>query len=153
MVSRFTLDSATEFLFGNDIRTLSAGLPYPASSPLARSDPFVNHPSNKFASAFMAGQYFVNLRTRYGSSWPMAEFWKDKVKSHRKIIDEYIEPILTEALANRVGIDGKTLMDREMASSDGTTLLSHLINHTQGFFVHLVDDCSQIYTFYQIFGF
>ena len=31
-MSRFTLDSATEFLFGNCVESLSAGLPYPRNA-------------------------------------------------------------------------------------------------------------------------
>jgi hypothetical protein len=133
VVSRFTIDSATEFLFGNDIRTLSAGLPYPASSPLANSDEFMNHPSNKFASAFLAGQFHSNLRTQYGSSWPLAEFWKDVVKPHRKIVDKFVEPILLEALAKRAKVGGETPTDSKGEGEDEEILLNHLINHTQGF--------------------
>lgn len=146
MVSRFTIDSATEFLFGNDIRTLSAGLPYPASSPLANSDEFVNHPSNKFASAFLAGQFHSNLRTQYGSSWPLAEFWKDAVKPHREIVDKFVEPILMEALAKRAMVGGETPTD----SKDEEILLNHLINHTQGSLFCLFVLGHQIHIIYQI---
>jgi hypothetical protein len=131
MVSRFTIDSATEFLFGSDIRTLSAGLPYPASSPLADSDAFLNHPSNKFASAFMEGQRVANLRTRYGLAWPLVEFWQDKVKPHRKVVDQFIEPILVETLATRAAIGSEA--DSKDGVEDEGVLLNHLINHTKGF--------------------
>lgn len=137
MVSRFTIDSATEFLFGSDVRTLSAGLPYPASSPLAYSDAFVNHPSNIFAGAFLECQFNSNLRTRYGASWPLAEFWKDMVTPHRKIVDRFIEPILMDALAKRrAAIAKDTSVDRKGVdeNSDEGILLNHLIHHTQGLY-------------------
>lgn len=135
MVSRFTIDSATEFLFGSDIRTLSAGLPYPASSPLADSAAFLNHPSNKFASAFVAGQYASVRRTGYGHNWPLVEFWKDEVKASRKVVDQFIEPVLVEALAKRAQgtVESKTFPDGEKANSEEDTLLNYLISQTQGF--------------------
>jgi hypothetical protein len=134
LASRFTLDSATEFLFGRDVLTLSAGLPYPASSPLANSPAFLSHSSNKFVKAFMSGQLLSARRTRFGPTWPMTEFWVDKIKPHRKIINEFIQPILTEAMTRRGSKVQKP--DANPAQEDGNdeTLLSHLVRHTQGSF-------------------
>src|ERR1700690_1267046 len=61
MVSRFTLDSATDFLFGNNVRSLSAGLPYPDNSPLTSSYD-LSHPANVFAQAFDRAQKLSTLR-------------------------------------------------------------------------------------------
>ncbi len=33
VVARFTFDSATEFLFGKDVESIAAGLPYPGRIP------------------------------------------------------------------------------------------------------------------------
>ncbi|KAJ7031138.1 cytochrome P450 [Mycena alexandri] len=110
LASRFTLDSATEFLFGRSVDSTSAGLPYPQSSPLANSPSFLNHPSNNFVRSFLQSQILTAQRASYGPNWPLFEFWKDIVKPHRKTINEYINPILNEALARkRVGgvEDGK----------------------------------------------
>jgi hypothetical protein len=136
MASRFTLDSASEFLFGRDVRTLSAGLRYPVSSPLANSPAFVNHPSNTFVNAFSTGQHLSALRTRYGPTWPVMEFWKDKIKPHRKVVNEFIQPILTEALAKQAAISKETDKKDAQQNSDEheQTLLSHLVGHTQGLF-------------------
>jgi hypothetical protein len=103
LVSKFT--SATEFLFGKDVHSLAAGLPYPASSPLANSPGFLNHPSNIFVDAFVAGLHLTALCTRYGRAWPLIEFWEDIVKPHRDIVDQYIDPIRAEHIAREV--DGK----------------------------------------------
>ncbi|KAF8221855.1 hypothetical protein L208DRAFT_643690 [Tricholoma matsutake] len=140
VVSRFTLDSATEFLFGNDIRTLSAGLPYP---PSISPNTFANHPSNLFASAFVAGQISSVRRTVFGSSWPLDEFWKNEVIPHRKVVDEFIEPVLMEALSKRareMRVESKLSADREKADTEEETLLSHLLDQTQGIsrFISLV---------------
>ena len=75
---------------------MSAGLPYPQSSPLADSPSFLNHPSNTFVRSFIASQILTRRRVPLENIWPLMEFWKDKVKPHRKVIDEYIEPLLHE---------------------------------------------------------
>ncbi|KAF9460985.1 cytochrome P450 monooxygenase pc-3 [Collybia nuda] len=131
LVSRFTLDSATEFLFGNDVHCLSAGLPYPASSPLANSAAFVNHSSNKFVNAFIAAQSNTALRTRYGTNWPLTEFWTDRVKPHRKEIDAFVNPIIDDALVKNSKGDVKAEYTEEKADLEDRTLLDHLVSQTQ----------------------
>jgi hypothetical protein len=83
VVARFTLDSATEFLFGKDVGSLGANLPYPAGSPLAQDPSILDHPSNAFVRAFMQGQNATAYRARFGWHWPLKEFWSDKVLPHR----------------------------------------------------------------------
>lgn len=131
MISRFTLDSASEFLFGKDVCTLSAGLCYPESSPLAQLPAFINHPSNRVAEAFMAGQSLTALRTRYGPTWPMKEFWRDKIKPHRKKLSDFIQPILTEALAKHAATLNERDTKAAQEDSDDQTLISYLVHHTQ----------------------
>ncbi|KAF8164833.1 cytochrome P450 [Crassisporium funariophilum] len=126
LVSRFTLDSATEFLFGHNVDSLAAGLPYPENSHVQNSPSFLNHSSNIFVDAFLAGQILSSLRTRVGPSWPLAEFWHDKIVPLRKIMDRFTEPLLVQALAKKAAQekDNKT-------EEDSDTLLTHLVNHTQ----------------------
>ncbi|EGO30124.1 hypothetical protein SERLADRAFT_431596 [Serpula lacrymans var. lacrymans S7.9] len=131
-IRRFTLDSATEFLFGKDVKSLSAGLPYPPNSPL---DIVKSHPANDFAEAFGDAQMASALRSRYGGKWPLAEFWKDKVHTYMDVIDEFVNPIIAEALEKKKamqsssGNDLKGNFDREV--KDGETLLDHLVNYTE----------------------
>jgi hypothetical protein len=133
MASRFATDSATQFLFGHDVCTLAAGLPYPASSSLADSSEFLNHSSNKLVDAFTVGQLLSALRARRGAIWPLMEFWEDKVKPHRTIINEFIEPVLAEALARRAAVGSKRYAERENADDDREPMIMHLLNHIQGF--------------------
>ncbi|KAJ7667055.1 cytochrome P450 [Mycena rosella] len=125
MVSRFTLDSASDFLFRRTVDSMSAGLPYPQSSPLANSPSFFNHPSNTFVRSFVQSQILTTERVPFNTKWPLMEFWKDKVKPHRKIIDEHIEPILNEELEKKAKrrADGKREEGEE-------TFLSHLVEAT-----------------------
>jgi len=139
MVSRFTLDSATEFLFGKDVRSLSAGLPYPRSSPLANSPSFVKHPSNIFAHSFMEAQLLTALRVRRGPSWPLFEFWKDQVQPHRDVVNKFLNPILAEAVekkrAARENGEVKVDSNDDKEVKDDAALLDHLVNYTEGQFL------------------
>ncbi|KAF8164775.1 cytochrome P450 monooxygenase pc-1 [Crassisporium funariophilum] len=132
LVSRFTLDSATEFLFGHDVGSLGAAIPYPSSSSKAayNSASYDKHPSTVFLKAFTEGQILVSQRSMFGGDWPMTEFWGDTIKPHRKIIDGFTGPLMKEALAKR---------ELELASKNGAdvknteedNLLAHLVQHTQ----------------------
>lgn len=131
MVSRFTLDSATEFLFGQDLETLSASLPYPPTSDIARvTSRGPVHPADRFAQGFLVAQEATAERNSRGSMWPLFEFWEDKVKPHMHVVDEFIDPIIGKALEDKkektrgLGQDNKV--------SEDETLLSHLVNLTDG---------------------
>ncbi|KAJ7607751.1 cytochrome P450 [Roridomyces roridus] len=139
MVSRFTLDAATSFLFARDMQSLSVGLPYPhyvtaASAPsssnsLARSD------ADLFATAFQDAQFITSKRYRFGEHWPLAEFWKDKVKEPMAVVRRVLDPILEEAVAKKRAMGGNIgngggggKEEREV--QEGETLLDHLVNYT-----------------------
>ncbi|KAJ7499692.1 cytochrome P450 monooxygenase pc-3 [Mycena latifolia] len=124
VASRFTLDSATEFLFGKSADSLSAGLAYPDSSSRQNPASFLSHPSNTFVNAFLEGQRLHVARSRFGSKWPLNEFWKDRVKPHREVIDQFIEPILNEALMKKAGCSTQD------SKAEADTLLSHLLQGT-----------------------
>ncbi|KAF7343938.1 hypothetical protein MVEN_01682500 [Mycena venus] len=125
-VSRFTLDSAAEFLVGKSVDSASAGLPYPESAPIVNSAYFLNHPSNIFVTAFSQGQVLMMDRVAYSTKWPLVEFWKDRVKPHREIADAFIEPILNAALEKRRAAEqAGTELEEEH-----TTFLSHLVQAT-----------------------
>nr|BAL05190.1 cytochrome P450 [Phanerodontia chrysosporium] len=128
LVSRFTLDSATEFLFGQDVRSLSAPLPHPPTAPRAQHDMHdAEHPANRFAHAFLQAQLASARRSRYTAAWPLWEFWENKVEKHTRVMDEFIQPLLRDALARKAkGADAQA----EEAVSDGETLLVHLVKLT-----------------------
>ncbi|GBE87187.1 cytochrom P450 [Sparassis latifolia] len=119
LVSRFTMDSATEFLFGQDVRSLSAGLPYPPTSPLSQQRA---HPSDRFSRSFFGAQLQSALRSRFLGIWPLFEFWEDQVKKHVVAIDDFIKPVLENALREKD--------QKKDQGVDDTTLLEHLVNLT-----------------------
>ncbi|SJL12378.1 uncharacterized protein ARMOST_15804 [Armillaria ostoyae] len=128
VVARFTLDSATEFLFGKDVDSISAGLPYPAGSPLGDNLHFVNHPSNAFVKAFAEAQVQNMIRVKSGASWPLREIFGDKVKPLRKVLDDFIQPLLSEGYERKAKgvksvesekkLDDMTLLDRLVEEAD-----------------------------------
>ncbi|KAG6845855.1 hypothetical protein H0H87_002546 [Tephrocybe sp. NHM501043] len=134
LASRFTMDSATEFLFAKDVHSLAAGLPYPHYSPLARSAAAESHPANIFSKAFDEAQRLLAFRSRYGAAWPLTEFWKDKVAEKMTPIFEFITPILTEAVARNKAVnkDEKLNTNEDREVQDGESLIDHLIKYTDG---------------------
>ncbi|KAG6906970.1 hypothetical protein DXG01_011167 [Tephrocybe rancida] len=132
LASRFTMDSATEFLFAKNVHSLGAGLPYPHYSPLARSAASETHPANIFSKAFDEAQRHLAFRARYGAAWPLREFWKDKVSEKMVPIFEFITPILTEAVSRNKALSNDEKLganvDREV--QDGESLIDHLIKYT-----------------------
>ncbi|KAF8893051.1 cytochrome P450 [Infundibulicybe gibba] len=120
LVSRFTLDSATEFLFGTDVCSLSAGLPYPETASDKNPSSHLDHPSHRFVKSFMAGQIKLATRFGFGLDWPLFEFWKDGIKPHRAVIDDFVEPLLAKALERK----------EKIMEGDEVNLLDHLLKHT-----------------------
>ncbi|KAF8585531.1 cytochrome P450 [Ramaria rubella] len=133
IMSRFTLDSATEFLFGSCVHSLSAQLPYAHNS--SRKDTlnfFSSHSSDKFAAAFLQAQQQIAKRNWLANVWPLAEFWKDKTKDSMKLIYEYIDPILKEAVTKKkVKVGGSS--PKDAIEDNSLTLLDHLVVHTSDF--------------------
>ena len=122
--SRFTMDTATEFLFGKDVETLSGDLPYP--SAYKKPSP-CTHPSDRFARAFNRAQEHTFHRTLFDKLWPLAEFWEDIVETDKEITWEFINPLIRAALDKKRASRGLYEVDR-----DDDTLLDHLVQQTDG---------------------
>ncbi|KAJ6563483.1 cytochrome P450 [Mycena sp. CBHHK59/15] len=104
MVSRFTMDAATSFLFNQDAHSLSAGLPYPFyATEKSTQSAAAAHPANVFSIAFSEAQSITAMRNRFGDHWPLIEFWKDKLVQHMDVVRKFLDPILTEAVAKKRG--------------------------------------------------
>ncbi|THU78314.1 cytochrome P450 [Dendrothele bispora CBS 962.96] len=133
-VARFTLDSATQFLFGKAVDYTSAGLPYPPSSASSypSSDTCLIHPSTKFVTAFAQGQQALALRAIRGKYWRLFEFWKDEAAGYRKDVEEFVNPILDEAVTS---LRRKEEGDMESGSmkdvGEEETFLEHLVKVTK----------------------
>ncbi|TFK23879.1 cytochrome P450 monooxygenase pc-2 [Coprinopsis marcescibilis] len=117
LAARFTLDSASSFLFSKDIESLQAGLGYPPNSGKTNSDTYETHPSNMFARAFLEAITNGTRRTFYGSEWPLMEFWGDTVRPHRLVVDQYSDHVINQYRRQEV----------RKAGMEADTLLAHLM--------------------------
>lgn len=132
LVSRFTLDSATEFLFGHCVHVLAVpgGLPYSpvvtALDPTKRTQGDEDYAA-KFSEAFADAQLASAMRTRFGALWPLFEFWNDRTAGHMNVINALIDPILRDAIEKK---KANTSRSEKKEIEEGDTLLDHLINYT-----------------------
>lgn len=150
LVSRFTLDSATEFLFDACVHSLRSTLPFPhnlaasASSPFAATTTLAPRAASTekepdeaeaFTSAFLKAEHLCSERALQDKLWPLCEMHVDQSKAHMRIVDAYLRPILEEALAKKARRErgGKTARAEEADEiEDGETLLDHLVRYTSG---------------------
>ncbi|KZT71412.1 cytochrome P450 [Daedalea quercina L-15889] len=143
LVSRFTLDSATEFLFGACVHSLRSMLPFPhntsTSSPFAAvtmSPVSEQDAAEAFATAFTAAEHVCAERAMVGAIWPLLEMRKDKSLAHMRVVDRYLRPILEEALrkkARREHVEKARGMKTDEEADDieeSETLLDHLVKLT-----------------------
>ncbi|TFK39303.1 cytochrome P450 [Crucibulum laeve] len=124
IISRFTLDSASSFLFGIELGTLCPSDNY-ADQFFTRFNPV------DFAASFSRAQMIVALREVTGPSWPLAEFWKDQVKSEMDVVNKFISFVVEEALC-RAKVNRESSRDKDSFGevNEGDTLLDHLVRHT-----------------------
>ncbi|CAA7269188.1 unnamed protein product [Cyclocybe aegerita] len=127
LVSRFTLDSASEFLFGQSVGSLSAGISYPPTAERENPVSFYNHPSRIFAQAFTDAQLRLAIRLGVGNEWLLTEFFGDKIHPLRKVMDDFTEPLMKAALKKRE----RDLQEKVDEKTEEPNLLAHLVKHTQ----------------------
>ncbi|KAF8715658.1 hypothetical protein AX14_012520 [Amanita brunnescens Koide BX004] len=128
VMTRFTLDSATEFLFGSCVHSLTAGLPYAhnVAPPSSFTDSIRATSSNAFAKALLEAQKVTGDRLRSGPTWPLEDIWYDRTRESMRVVDGYVEPIIQEALARkRAGMFNKKVSNEHL--EEGETLLDHLV--------------------------
>ncbi|KAK0484364.1 cytochrome P450 [Armillaria luteobubalina] len=127
LIQRFTLDSATEFLFGKSVKSLSGVLPYPPSSVLHLGKPHKKTHAEVFAGAFLSALNILHERGDEAWIWPLFETFKDKTAAPMSIVNQFIEPIVNEAVQQR---DEEKNGIREIDDTQKDTLLGHLVRET-----------------------
>lgn len=138
LVSRFTLDSATDFLFGTDVCSLASGLPYPADKqPITGLSLTSSNAGSDFAATFTDAQTTTLTRLRFGPVWPLFEFWRDKPAHRMKSLDHIIDPIVRHAIERQKS----TASQKDSEPEEGETLLEHLVKTTDGTYSQAVS-CS-----------
>ncbi|KAG2142981.1 cytochrome P450 [Suillus clintonianus] len=129
LISRFTLDSASEFLFGHCIGSLSAELPFPCNTTESTNSTQENNAAAAFADAFSRAQQAICRRIIIGPTWPLTEILADSTTQHMKVVNEFLDPILEDALQKHS--TAANLDTNENA--DDQTLVDHLVNLTSDF--------------------
>jgi hypothetical protein len=121
------LTSATAaFLFGvADLNTLDLPLPRPG---LARMGPKGSAPEGagfgSFVNAFEALQVVIPPRGPRGNLWPLWELFNNVATDSNRAIDDYIGPIVRNAL------DSKLMRGEKKIGHEEGSLLDHLADMT-----------------------
>ncbi|KAF7325137.1 Cytochrome P450 [Mycena kentingensis (nom. inval.)] len=141
MVSRFTMDAASSFLFGHDVRSLDAGLPYPGphytTTPIevvtssGASVETETASSDAFSLAFQTAQTVIGLRNRFGDAWPLGrdDFWGDRMTAPMKLVRAFLDPILRDGVRRAASDMDKERIEED--DGDSASLLDHLVRYTQ----------------------
>ncbi|KIM86354.1 hypothetical protein PILCRDRAFT_816295 [Piloderma croceum F 1598] len=127
VVSRFTLDSASEFLFGKNVDSLAEYLPYPHH--VAGSQATGPTSVDAFGAAFAEAQFIISERGRFGWIWPLLEIFHDKTEAPMKIVNAFLDPIMKDAIEKHQSRSTSSLNDTDKVSDD-ETLLDHLVKLT-----------------------
>lgn len=87
-MQRFTLDSATEFLFGKDVNSLADVLPYPHNVIGNQVD--TPSAADAFSMALTRAQSVLAARANIGAIWPLLEIFRDKTEKPMKVVNSYL---------------------------------------------------------------
>nr|AAX49400.1 cytochrome P450 monooxygenase pc-2 [Phanerodontia chrysosporium] len=138
LISRFTLDSATEFLFGQCVHSLASVLPYPHDAPAHLQTTGASR-TEDFARAFAEAQDAVSFRLRMGWLWPWFELFGSRTKAPMAVVDAFLDPILRDAVARADKIkreNGGRVPEVKGEIEEDETLLDHLVNVVQTKILH-----------------
>ncbi|KAL7282251.1 hypothetical protein ACG7TL_003720 [Trametes sanguinea] len=132
VISRFTLDSATDFLLGRCVHSLRDSLPYAQNDPQAPQTVKQQTVAEQFSTALAEAQRVISRRPRASHAWPLFEFWQDKSAKPMRIVNEFVQPILEEAIARHraAEIERRNGSRDSKETEDGETLLDHLVKIT-----------------------
>ncbi|KAI9570041.1 cytochrome P450 monooxygenase CYP63 [Boletus coccyginus] len=127
LYARFSIDAASEFLFGINLDTLSGQLPTAGSATLGQRGSSTDDAWGTFVKAFEAVQQIITVRGRTGVIWPVFELFDDKTAPYVDTIKQWIDPLVCQTLEERAaskqgGIKG---------DSEEKTFLQHLADSTQ----------------------
>ncbi|THU77359.1 cytochrome P450 [Dendrothele bispora CBS 962.96] len=137
LMGRFTLDSATEFLFGSCFHSLNGVLPYPHNADpvlLQQSSTSTVSEADAFASAFLKAQQVIAEREDFGRmAWPFFEVFEDRTEEPMRvlngIIGRYVEETLRKKGKSQKGELGEEEKGDE-GGDDGKSLLDELVKMT-----------------------
>lgn len=101
LFSRFTIDAASDFLFGKNLDTLSASLPTPGKTTMSPKGSATGDSWGSFTHAFEMAQQVATGRGRLGRFWPLFELFGDKNAKNARIIHDWVDPLVKDALSEK----------------------------------------------------
>ncbi|KAJ7169166.1 cytochrome P450 monooxygenase pc-1 [Mycena crocata] len=127
LISRLTMDSATEFLFGVCVNSLACTPPYPhnASATLMVHDSVHAKQANDFTVAYTEAMAQIAFRQRVGWVWPLFEMFSDKTAMPMEVVTKYLDPIIHSALEKK-----KAAQPPEKDTPDDCSLLDDMLKST-----------------------
>ena len=141
IMHRFTLDAATDHLFGScvdSLRTPSALLPLPYNSAYKHTQGGENNNlAMQFSAAFLRAQIVIAERERYGNIWPLLEIFNDRAREPMEVVNRYLDPVIRDAVGRYKEKKAAAAAGegREKGEEEGEeTLLDHLVTLTSGWF-------------------
>ncbi|KAG8855030.1 hypothetical protein FRB96_007225 [Tulasnella sp. 330] len=127
-ISQFTMESATEFLFGRSFGALSPPLMLPRGKPSGTSTSS-ERDVNQFTKAFSSAMERIATRSRVVGPWQLREIFGDGTRGDMKIICDVLGPIIDAALSSAAKVEARQSMDE--LEEERETLLSHLVSETK----------------------
>jgi hypothetical protein len=144
IMHRFTLDAATDHLFGScvdSLRTPSSLLPLPYNSAYKHKQVGEMEEGNnlamQFSNAFLRAQIVIAERERYGKIWPLLEIFNDRAREPMEVVNRYLDPVIRDAVGRYKEKKAAAAVGegREKGEEEGEeTLLDHLVTLTSGWF-------------------
>ncbi|TDL23414.1 cytochrome P450 monooxygenase CYP63 [Rickenella mellea] len=127
LYARFSIDSASEYLFGENLDTLSKPLPFPGRAKLGPKGSATEDDWGTFVNAFEEAQSLVTHRARLGVFWPLMELFRDKGTKPSNDIKEWLDPLVQRA------VEEKEKMRASGVAShiEDKTFLEHLADSTE----------------------
>ncbi|KDQ58030.1 hypothetical protein JAAARDRAFT_34843 [Jaapia argillacea MUCL 33604] len=126
LYARFTLDTASEFLFGQNLDTLSGTLPTPGKASLGLKGSATHDEFGSFTQAFEACQQIITNRARIGYIWPLFELFGDKTAGPVKTIGRWLDPHVERAISDKIRMHKAGVQ----SSVSEKTFLQHLADST-----------------------
>lgn len=130
LIQRFTLDSATEFLCGSCLHSLSSDLPYP-HTVAHLNESRVETEADRFVDGFASAQVAIAARYNRGWMWPLWEIFGDDAAEGMKIVNAFLEPVLRNATEKAKHGPLKDEKNRSELDEDDT-LIDNLVRYTSG---------------------
>lgn len=128
LLSRFTLDTAGEFLFGTKLDTLLRPLPeegFVKLGPKGSTSLKAHDDFNDFTEAFEGVQKAITQRGQIGRMWPLYELVHDKTEAGINTVRRWVDPLVQRAVESKIQVPTQS-------AAKETNFLTYMAENTNG---------------------